>query len=156
MTGIPEDAGFFERMRLRIPYLILPTICYTYAQLAFLSRITRVSTLEIISQDYIRTAYAKGLSGRSVIYKHAFRNALLPIITVFSNIFPLALSGSVILETIFTIPGMGLQIFQAIMAKDYPVIIDVFTLTGILTLVGYLFADLMYAIADPRITYHAK
>ncbi|MFI5171650.1 MAG: ABC transporter permease [Chitinophagales bacterium] len=155
-TGIPDDANFFEIIKLRLPYLILPTIAYTYSQLAFLSRITRVATLEIISQDYIRTARAKGLPERKVIYKHAFRNTLLPIITIFSNVFPLALSGSVILETIFTIPGMGQQIFHAIGAKDYPVIVDVFTLTGILTLAGYLIADILYAIADPRISYSSK
>jgi peptide/nickel transport system permease protein len=83
-------------------------------------------------------------------------NALLPIITVFSNIFPMAISGSVILETIFTIPGMGEQVFHAITTKDYPVIIDVFTLTGILTLLGYLVADILYAVADPRISYASK
>jgi len=153
VTGIPEDADFLEVIRLRLPYLILPTIAYTYSQLAFLSRITRVSALEVISQDYIRTARAKGLSDGKVLYKHVFRNTLLPIITVFSNVFPLAISGSVILETIFTIPGMGQQIFHAIQTNDYPVIIDVFTLTGVLTLVGYLFADILYAIADPRISY---
>lgn len=156
VTGIPDGTGFWQTIKLRLPYLIMPTIAYTYSQLAFLSRITRVSTLEIISQDYIRTARAKGLSENKVIYKHAFRNALLPIITVFSNVFPLALSGSVILETIFSIPGMGQQIFHAIATKDYPVIIDVFTLTGILTLLGYLFADILYAIADPRINYSSK
>ncbi len=156
VTGIPENSNFFEVIRLRLPYLILPTIAYTYSQLAFLSRITRVSALEIISQDYIRTARAKGLSEKTVIYKHVLRNALLPIITVFSNIFPLAIGGSVILETIFTIPGMGQQIFHAIQTNDYPVIIDVFTLTGILTLIGYLIADILYAIADPRITYSKK
>lgn len=156
VTGIPENANLFEILKIRLPYLILPTICYTYAQLAFLSRITRVSMLEIISHDYIRTGYAKGLSQNRVIYKHAFRNALLPIITVFSNVFPAALSGAVIIETVFTIPGMGQQIVQAIFAKDYPVIIDVFTLTGVLTLVGYLFADILYAFADPRISYTSK
>lgn len=156
VTGIPENASLLEIIKIRLPYLILPTICYTYAQLAFLSRITRVSMLEIISHDYIRTGYAKGLSQNKVIYKHAFRNALLPVITVFSNIFPAALSGSVIIETVFTIPGMGQQIVQAIFAKDYPVIIDVFTLTGVLTLVGYLFADILYAFADPRISYTSK
>lgn len=153
VTGIPEGSNFLEVIRLRLPYLILPTIAYTYSQLAFLSRITRVSALEVISQDYIRTARAKGLSDGKVLYKHVFRNTLLPIITVFSNVFPLAISGSVILETIFTIPGMGQQIFHAIQTNDYPVIIDVFTLTGVLTLVGYLIADILYAIADPRISY---
>jgi peptide/nickel transport system permease protein len=156
VTGIPDGSSWLETVRLRLPYMILPTIAYTYSQLAFLSRITRVSTLEIIGQDYIRTARAKGLSEGTVIYKHAFRNALLPIITVFSNIFPLAIGGSVILETIFTIPGMGQQVFHAIITKDYPVIITVFTLTGILTLIGYLVADILYAIADPRISYANK
>jgi len=154
--GIPEDAGWLEIIRLRLPYLILPTIAYTYAQLAFLSRITRVSMLEVIHQDYIRTAQAKGLPNNRVIRKHAFRNALLPLITVFSNIFPAAIGGSVILETIFSIPGMGQQIFNAILSKDYPVIMAVFTLTGIMTLVGYLVADILYKLADPRITLTGK
>lgn len=154
VEGIPKDASFFEMIRLHIPYLILPTICYTYAQLAFLSRITRVSALEIISMDYIRTAQAKGLAEHTVLYKHVFRNALLPIITVFSNIFPAAIGGSVILETIFTIPGMGREIIQAIYNQDYPVIVSVFTITGVLTLLGYLIADILYSIADPRITYN--
>ncbi|MBC8172600.1 MAG: ABC transporter permease [Chitinophagales bacterium] len=153
VTGIPDGTGWFQRIKLILPYMVLPTICYTYVQLAFLSRVTRVSTLEIISQDYIRTARAKGLSERTVIYKHAFRNSLLPVITVFSNILPLAIGGSVILEFIFTIPGMGQEIFLAINNKDYPMIITVFTITGILTLIGYLIADILYAIADPRISY---
>jgi len=156
ITGIPAGSSWLETIRLQLPYLVLPTIAYTYAQLAFLSRITRVSMLEVIGQDYIRTARSKGLSEQKVVYKHAFRNALLPIITIFSNIFPLAIGGSVILETIFTIPGMGQQIFHAILTKDYPVIIVVFTLTGILTLIGYLVADIFYAIADPRISYSSK
>lgn len=152
-TGIPDGSTLIDKIKIIAPYMVLPTICYTYSQLAFLSRITRVSTLEIISQDYIRTARAKGLSENIVIYKHAFRNALLPIITVFSNIFPLAIGGSVILETIFTIPGMGKEIFMAIANKDYPMIITVFSITGVLTLIGYLIADILYAVADPRISY---
>ncbi|MFN3939374.1 MAG: ABC transporter permease [Chitinophagales bacterium] len=153
IEGFADGISLLQRIRLTIPYLILPTICYTYAQLAFLSRVTRVSILEIISQDYIRTARAKGLSENTVIYKHAFRNALLPVITVFSNIFPAAIGGSVILETVFTIPGMGREIIQAIYNQDYPVIISVFTITGVLTLIGYLLADILYSIADPRISY---
>lgn len=156
VTGIPEHAGFFEALKLRLPYLILPSICYTYSSFAFLSRTMRVSMLEIVGNDYIRTARAKGLSESVVIYKHALRNALLPIITVFANIFPLAIGGSVILETIFTIPGMGYEIFKAIQTQDYPMMIAVFTLTGILTLVGYLVSDVLYAIADPRISFSNK
>lgn len=153
VEGMPDGIHLLQKIRIYIPYLILPTLCYTYAQLAFLSRITRVSALEIISMDYIRTAQAKGLRRQTIIYKHVLRNALLPVITVFANIFPAAIGGSVILETIFTIPGMGREIIQAIYNQDYPVIISVFTITGVLTLIGYLIADILYSIADPRISY---
>lgn len=151
--GYPEGAGILEKIRLSLPYLILPTICYTYSSFAFLSRMMRVSMLEVVSQDYIRTARAKGLPERKVIYKHGLRNALLPIITVFANIFPLAIGGSVILESIFTIPGMGNEIYQAILNQDYPMIIAVFTLTGVFTMLGFLVSDILYAIVDPRISF---
>jgi peptide/nickel transport system permease protein len=151
--GFHEGASIFEKIKLSIPYLILPTICYTYSSLAFISRTMRVSMLEVLSQDYIRTARAKGLPENKVIYKHAFRNSLFPIITVFANIFPYVISGSVILEFIFTIPGMGMETLNAIDEKNYPMIIAVFTLTGFLTLIGYLVSDILYAFADPRISY---
>lgn len=152
VTGYPDNAHFFQKLTISLPYLVLPLIAYTYGSLAFLSKIMRVSMLEIINQDYIRTARAKGLTEHAVIYKHALKNALLPIITLFANIFPAAIGGSVILETIFTIPGMGLETYQAIQTQNYPVVIGVFTLTGILTLFGYLLADLLYALIDPRIS----
>jgi peptide/nickel transport system permease protein len=151
--GFPEAAGFFEKLKITVPFIILPLICYTYSSFAFLSRTMRVSMLEVISQDYIRTARAKGLSEKTVIWKHALRNSLLPIITVFANIFPYAIGGSVILETIFTIPGMGSESIFAIQNQNYPMIIAVLTITGILTLVGYLISDILYVLADPRITY---
>ncbi len=153
VRGFSDDAGFFEIWSARIPFLILPIVSYTYSSFAFLTRTMRVSMLEIINQDYIRTARAKGLSEKKVIYKHALRNALLPIITVFANIFPIAIGGSVILEVIFTIPGMGSEIFIAIVNQNYPMIITVLTITGVLTLVGYLISDLLYAVVDPRISY---
>lgn len=156
VTGYPDHASFLEKVRLSLPYLVLPVIAYTYGSLAFLSRLTRSSMLEILHQDYVRTARAKGLTERVVIYKHAFRNALLPIITVFANILPATLGGSVILESIFSIPGMGNETFSAIQNQDYPVIVGVFTLTGVLTLVGYLLADILYAVADPRISFSKK
>jgi peptide/nickel transport system permease protein len=153
LRGFAPDAGFFEKWSARLPHLILPIIAYTYSTFAFLSRIMRSSMLEIVGQDYIRTARAKGLSERTVIYKHALRNALLPIITVFANIFPAAIGGSVILEVIFTIPGMGNEAFSAIVNQNYPMIIAVMTISGGLTLVGYLVSDVLYAAADPRIKY---
>lgn len=152
-TGYPEAAGLFEKIKLSFPYIILPLICYTYSSFAFLSRTMRVSMIEIVGQDYIRTAHAKGLSQKVVMWKHAFRNSLLPIITVFANIFPAAIGGSVILETIFTIPGMGSESIFAIQNNNYPMIIAVLTISGFLTLLGYLISDILYAIVDPRISY---
>ena len=113
----------------------------------------RVGMIEIVSQDYIRTARAKGLSENKVILKHALRNSLLPIITVFAAVFPMAIGGSIIIEFIFSIPGMGIAIFDAIRNQDYPMIISFFTLAGLLTMVGYLVSDILYAFADPRISY---
>jgi len=93
------------------------------------------------------------LSEKQVIWKHALRNSLLPVITVFATVFPAAIGGSVILETIFTIPGMGLETVEAIQNNDYPMIIAVLTISGLLTLIGYLVSDILYAIVDPRIRY---
>lgn len=151
--GYSENATLFEKIKLSLPYLILPTICYTYSSFAFLSRTMRVAMLEEVSRDYIRTARAKGLPESKVIYKHAFRNALFPAITVFANVFPALIGGSVILETIFTIPGMGFETVSAIHNQNYPMIIAIFTITGILTLIGYLISDILYAFADPRISF---
>jgi len=155
-TGYPDGISLWEKFKISLPYLILPLVCYTYTSFAFLSRTMRVSMLEIISQDYIRTAKAKGLSNFLVIYKHGLRNALLPIITVFANIFPAAVSGSVIIEFIFGIPGMGQEIYQAVLTKDYPMIVCVFTLTGFVTLIGYMLSDILYALVDPRISYSKR
>lgn len=134
-------------------HLILPVIVYTYSSLAFLSRQMRTALLETLQQDYVRTARAKGLAERTVIWKHAFRNSLIPIITLLASVFPAMISGSVILETIFSIPGMGFLSYGAMVARDYPVIIAVFTIGAVLTLIGILVADVLYAVVDPRISY---
>jgi peptide/nickel transport system permease protein len=148
-----SQMNFFERFAYQWPYMVLPIITYTYSSFAFISRIIRVSMLEVLSQDYIRTARAKGLSDNRVIYKHALRNALLPVITLFVNIFPAAVGGSVILETIFNYSGMGLAGFDAIRNYDYPMIVSLFTLSGFMTMIAYFVADLLYAFVDPRISY---
>ena len=152
-SGIAENVGFYETFKIRLPYFILPLICYSYSSFAFLSRSMRSSILETLPQEYIRTAHAKGLSERAVIYKHAFKNALFPIITLFATVFPYAVGGSIILETIFTIPGMGLETYKAIQNQDYPMIVAVFTLTGVMTLIGYLVSDILYTVVDPRISF---
>ena len=137
-------------------HMILPIAVYTYGSFAYLSRQMRVGMLEIIRQDYIRTARAKGLTENVVIYKHALRNSLIPIITILAYILPAMISGSVIIETIFTIPGMGSLAFEAITSRDYPIVMAVFTISAVLTLIGILLADLLYSVVDPRITFGSK
>ena len=151
-----EHWGWFQKLAHHAPYLVLPLITYTYASFAFISRQMRVGMLETMGQDYIRTARAKGLSEKNVVLKHALKNSLLPIITLFANVFPMAIAGSVIIETIFSIPGMGKEIYESILNLDFPMIVAVFTITGVLTLFGYLVTDILYAIADPRISYTEK
>jgi len=152
-TLFDPEWGFWMKIKHRMPFLILPIITYTYGSFAFLSRIMRVGMIDVVSQDYIRTARAKGLGEGKVILKHALRNSLLPVITVFAAIFPMAIGGSIIIEVIFSIPGMGVEVYNAILNYDYPMIITVFTLSGFLTMVGYLVADILYAVVDPRISY---
>ena len=152
-TVFDPDWSFWAKIKHRMPYLILPIITYTYGSFAFLSRIMRVGMIDIVSQDYIRTARAKGLGEGKVILKHALRNSLLPVITVFAAIFPMAIGGSIIIEVIFSIPGMGVEIYNSILNYDYPMIITVFTISGFLTMIGYLVSDLLYALVDPRISY---
>lgn len=134
-------------------HLVLPVCVSAFGGLAGLSRYTRSNMLEVIRQDYIRTARAKGLSERTVIYKHALRNALMPVITILGLSVPGLIGGSVIFETIFAIPGMGQLFYGSVMARDYPVIMGILFLGALLTLLGNFLADLSYAIVDPRISY---
>lgn len=132
-------------------HLILPVFLEAFGGLAGLSRYMRSNMLEVIRADYITTARAKGLPERYVIYKHALRNALLPVITILGLAIPGLIGGSVIFETVFAIPGMGQLFFMSVMTRDYPLIMGILTIGAILTLVGNLFSDIGYAIADPRI-----
>lgn len=134
-------------------HMILPIFCITYGSLAFLSRQMRSSMLGVVRQDYIRTARAKGLSERKVIWKHGFRNSLFPIITLFSAVFPRALSGSIAIELIYTIPGMGTLVFTSIVARDWPVVFTIVMFAAILTMIGNLIADILYAVVDPRVSF---
>lgn len=134
-----------------IHHLILPVFISAFGGLAGFSRYMRSNMLEVIRQDYILTARAKGLSERTVIYKHALRNALLPVITILGLSVPGLIGGSVIFETIFAIPGMGKLFYDGVMMRDYPLIMGILVIGAILTLLGNLLADLSYALADPRI-----
>lgn len=146
-----QSWSFFPWLVDRLWHLVLPVICLTYGGLAYLSRLTRAEMLEVIREDYIRTARAKGLSERVVIFKHALRNALLPIITLLAFLLPAMFGGSVIIESIFSIPGMGQLGFESVLSRDYPVIMAITTISALLTLLGLLLSDLLYALLDPRI-----
>lgn len=132
-------------------HLLLPIFVATFGGLAGFSRYMRANLLEVIRQDYILTARAKGLSERVVIWRHALRNALLPVITILGLSVPGLIGGSVIFETIFAIPGMGKLFYDGVMMRDYPLIMGELVMVAILTLVGNLLADICYAMADPRI-----
>lgn len=134
-----------------LKHLLLPVLLSAFGGLAGLSRYMRSNMLEVIRQDYITTARAKGLSERVVIYKHALRNALLPVITILGLSIPGLIGGSVIFETIFAIPGMGQLFYMAVMSRDYPVVMGILFIGAVLTLLGNLIADVSYAVADPRI-----
>ncbi|MFA6222985.1 MAG: ABC transporter permease [Desulfomonilaceae bacterium] len=132
-------------------HLILPVFVSAFGGLAGMSRYMRSNMLEVIRQDYITTARAKGLDERTVIFKHALRNALLPVITILGLSVPGLIGGSVIFETIFAIPGMGQLFYQSVMMRDYPTIMGILVIGAALTLIGNLLADLLYSWADPRI-----
>lgn len=146
-----SEMNSFERILDWIRHLILPVGITAFGGLASLSRYSRSSMLEVIRQDYIRTAYAKGLRKRDVLFRHALRNALLPIITILGLSIPGLIGGSVIFEQIFSIPGMGRLFFSSAMSRDYPTIMGILTIGAILTLMGNLIADISYALVDPRI-----
>lgn len=150
---VTEDFTTTEIVLDRIWHLMLPSIIMAIHGIASLSRYTRSSMLEVIRQDYIRTAKAKGVSEETVYYKHGLRNALLPTITIFGFMIPGLIGGSIIMETVFAWPGIGQLAYQAILARDYPVLMTLNTIAAVLTLVGNFIADILYGIADPRIRY---
>jgi peptide/nickel transport system permease protein len=146
-----EYLSAWEQLVDLAAHLVLPVFISAFGGLAGLSRYMRANMLEVIRQDYILTARAKGLSERQVIYKHALRNALLPAITILGLSIPGLIGGSVIFETIFAIPGMGQLFYMSVMARDYPTVMGILLIGAVLTLVGNLIADVSYAAADPRI-----
>jgi peptide/nickel transport system permease protein len=154
--AIDDSMNIFQVAGVRMYYLFLPLVCFIYPSLAFISRQMRGAMINTLSQDYIRTARAKGLDEKTVLWKHAIKNSLLPIITLFASIFPLAISGAVTLEIIFSIPGMGKTVVEAIFSRNYPIVYTVVMFSAILTLVGNLVADILYALVDPRISFSKK
>lgn len=146
-----EYLPFWAQQWDLLSHIVLPVLVAAFGGLAGFSRYMRQSMLEVVRQDYIRTARAKGLPERKVIYKHALRNALLPVITILGLSVPALIGGSVIIETIFAIPGMGQLFVQSAYSRDYPVIMGILVIGAALTLLGNLLADISYSLVDPRI-----
>ncbi|MFN6105652.1 MAG: ABC transporter permease, partial [Planctomycetaceae bacterium] len=134
-------------------HAVLPVICSTDGSLAYYTRFVRANLQEVIRQDYIRTARAKGAGPMRVLVRHAFRNTLIPLVTLVGLTLPYLLSGSIVLEQVFSWPGMGRMYFESINARDYPVIMGLTLLFSTLALVGQLVADVLYAVVDPRVSY---
>lgn len=151
-----ENYPFYEKAVNFLWHIVLPVFCLTYGSLAYLSRFQKGSLLEVLREDFVRTAAAKGLPRYKVILKHALRNALIPIITILAGILPAMIGGSVIIETIFSIPGIGQLGFESVLARDYPMIMAIATISAFLTLIGILIADLVYVLVDPRISFEAR
>lgn len=148
-----DQLPFFPWLADRLWHLVLPVICLTYSGFAYLTKQVKAGMLDNLRADYIRTARAKGLSNRVVIFRHAFRNSIIPVITVTATLLPAMLGGSVIIEKIFSIPGMGLLAFEAVTTRDYNVVMAVATIGGFMNLIGLLLGDIAYAIADVRISF---
>lgn len=151
-----ENFPFYKKAVDFLWHITLPVICLTYGDLAYLSRYQRGSLLEVLHEDFLRTARAKGLPESKVIFKHALRNALIPIVTIIASILPAAIGGSVIIESIFSIPGIGKLGFEAVLSRDYPVIMAIATISAFLTLAGILISDLAYVLVDPRISFEGR
>ncbi len=148
-----EEVGGVSAFMDRVWHLVLPSILGATAGIAVLSRYVRGQMLDVERQDYIRTARAKGLAEDTVHYKHALRNALMPFVTMFGMILPGLIGGSVIIETVFAWPGMGRLGFEAILARDYPILLALNFFSAILVLTGTFVSDVLYGLVDPRVKY---
>jgi len=134
-------------------HLFLPVVLLSYDGFAGMSRYMRSSMLEVLGQDYVQVARAKGLPEKIVILKHVLRNSLIPQVTILASILPGLIGGSIIIETIFSIPGLGQLGFESVLARDYPTVLALFTASAVLTLIGILISDLLLAAVDPRIAF---
>ncbi|NNG00896.1 MAG: ABC transporter permease [Desulfobacteraceae bacterium] len=153
MATIGADLSGFNGVLVYARHLVMPAIVLALPNLATVMRFTRSSMIEVLLHDFIRTAKAKGLTHRRVIYKHALRNALIPVVTIFGLSIPFLFGGAYITEQVFNWPGMGSLGIQAITAREYPIVMGLNLFTSILVLMGNLIADISYAFVDPRIRY---
>ena len=155
-SNYADTLPFFPWLADRLWHLVLPVFCLTYTGFAYLTKQVRAGMLDSLRADYVRTARAKGLSNTVVVFRHALRNSIIPVITIMATLLPAMLGGSVIIESIFSVPGMGLLAFEAVTTRDYNVVMAVATMGGVLNLLGLLLGDIAYAIADPRISFEGS
>ncbi len=143
----------WKKLRDQAWHLFLPVVLLSYGGFAGLSRYMRASMLEVLGQDYVQAARAKGLHERVVIMKHVLRNSLIPLVTMLASLLPAHIGGSVIIETIFSIPGMGQLGYESVRARDYPTVMALYSVSAVLTLIGILISDLLLSAVDPRIAF---
>ena len=148
-----EYLNFFEKISQQLYYMFLPVLCYMIADFATLTILTKNSLMENLGQDYVRTAFAKGLDEKRVIFVHALRNSLIPLATGFGTVFSLILAGSFLIEKVFNIDGMGFLGYNAILQRDYPVALGILVVSSLLMLIGNIASDIVYVIVDPRIRF---
>jgi peptide/nickel transport system permease protein len=151
--GIQSISASGFQLGDRTSHLLLPVICGALGWIAWYSRFLRSSMLDVVHKDYLRTARAKGLPKRMVLYKHALRNALIPVVTMLALDLPILFSGAVFVETIFAWPGMGRLYYTAAQQRDYPVLMAILIISAAFIILSNLFADLLYAYLDPRVRY---
>ena len=137
----------------QLHHMFLPVVCYMVGSFATLTILSKNSLMENLGQDYVRTAFAKGLHERRVIFKHALRNSLIPLVTGLGNVIGLILAGSFLIERVFNIDGMGYLGYTAILQRDYPVALGILVIDSLLMLVGNILSDIIYATVDPRIRF---
>ncbi|MEM9528770.1 MAG: ABC transporter permease [Bacteroidota bacterium] len=148
---IPEGASIWTYLKIRTSHLFLPVMCLAYPSWAYVTRLLRQSAIKEMDQAYVKTARMKGVSTRRILWQHVFRNASFPIITLLGSLLPALLAGSVLIERIFNLPGIGQLLFNSASTRDWPVVITLILLNGLLTAIGLLLADLAYSLADPRV-----
>ncbi len=148
-----EYLGFFEKVQAQAEHMFLPVVCYMVGSFATLTILTKNSLMENLGQDYVRTAFAKGLDERHVIFGHALRNSLIPIATGLGHVFSLVLAGSFLIERVFNIDGMGYLGYTSILQRDYPVALGILVISSMLMLIGNILSDVIYVVVDPRIRF---
>ena len=148
-----EELGFLQKVNAQIEHMFLPVLCYMVGEFATLTILTKNSLMENMAQDYVRTAFAKGLHTRRVIFVHTLRNSLIPIATGLGHVFSLILAGSFLIEKVFNIDGMGYLGYTSILQRDYPVALGILVVGSLLMLIGNILSDIIYAVVDPRIRF---